>query len=845
MPKPSPNPISQADLLALKSLTQNPEELADLALSLGYDYRENSEGKSELGVSSKASLSLKIPANKSTEPDSESAEDRPALNFWYVASYTQNQVGGDVAEQGLEAGANEEGDFTRLPLPAVNSELPEGKLTLWLDQLLSNPEARRDIDVPAVVERMARNQSLRRWPRLAGEFPLQELVVVIDMHAHLYPVISELRGMLARLIDFLGEQACHVVKVSDGGLRYLDKHQLPENSRILLLSDLGAMVGTACQQSWHTCLQSLCAQGHELSVFSPVAVGQAESKLFAHRVSLSGRSKPENVEALVAAMAFCHCAKPEVLRYLRQSLTGANLADELAVWSHKAAYVSAGQWHLCEALHGEYLSAFVNLPDVIRAPLLRAIKRWQRGLQAETVGLGQMLLYQYGLRQTPPNLNLFSKILSYKSVDSAGMEKGDYFLAAALPALQLATSLKNCDDFKPLYARAQTVGLHTGGTLPLGARDSDVNKLWCFFESDGGLHFAEQHRGIANILTGKGQLLLHPSRVMLETLNKSFRLAVTVEGDGFLMTLKPQQKPIWAKRIYRNAEGIHAEHDEGAIFKLIQADATHTKAYWHCQHHPWSWASEVGIDNNYGLWATFTIIKVQHTLRWLPPGEFLMGSPEGEVDRMAAWEKQHSVSLTKGFWLADTTCTQALWQAVMGKNPSHFQSGEDHKQDPVEQVSWHDCQKMIEKVNKILPGIDLGLPSEAQWEYACRAGTTGPYNFGDTVTSDQVNYNGNYPYNDAETGVFRAQTLAVKSLPANTWGFYEMHGNVWEWCSDWYDERYENDSMQNPTGPADGVDRVVRGGSWINGGRGVRSAIRSRNGPDDRDDRTGFRLARG
>ncbi|MGH8552551.1 MAG: formylglycine-generating enzyme family protein, partial [Methylococcales bacterium] len=196
--------------------------------------------------------------------------------------------------------------------------------------------------------------------------------------------------------------------------------------------------------------------------------------------------------------------------------------------------------------------------------------------------------------------------------------------------------------------------------------------------------------------------------------------------------------------------------------------------------------------------------------------------------------------LTHGFWLADTACTQALWEAVMGENPSRLQ-GTDR---PVERVSWEDAQSFIEKLKADLRGPALRLPSEAEWEYACRAGSTTPFWFGRNITPEQVNYNGNYPYAGGKKGKYREETVAVKSLPANRWGLYEMHGNVWEWCQDWYGE-YDAEAVIDPAGPAGGEARVLRGGGWINFARLARSACRSRDQPGYRDFDAGFRLARG
>jgi hypothetical protein len=166
--------------------------------------------------------------------------------------------------------------------------------------------------------------------------------------------------------------------------------------------------------------------------------------------------------------------------------------------------------------------------------------------------------------------------------------------------------------------------------------------------------------------------------------------------------------------------------------------------------------------------------------------------------------------LSRGFWLADTACTQALWQAVTGAKPSYFK---DDARNPVENVSWDEVQAFLSELNRRVPGLQARLPSEAEWEYACRAGTTTPFSFGDNITPEQVNYDGNYPYAGGEKGLYRQKTVPAGSLPANPWGLYEMHGNVWEWCADWYGD-YPNTPQVDPTGPQTGASRVLRGGSW-------------------------------
>ncbi len=245
-------------------------------------------------------------------------------------------------------------------------------------------------------------------------------------------------------------------------------------------------------------------------------------------------------------------------------------------------------------------------------------------------------------------------------------------------------------------------------------------------------------------------------------------------------------------------------------------------------------------EDETGLWMQLTLEGVEQRFRWIEPGTFRMGSPDNEPQRERK-ETQHTVTLTRGYWLAETACSQAFWEAVMGTNPSRFKEEATH---PVEQVSWDDVQAFIAKLNEMFPGVLARLPTEAEWEYACRAGTTTAFSFGENITPEKVNYDGSNPYAGGAKGEYRKRTVPVGSLPPNPWGLYEMHGNVWEWCQDRYGD-YPEQPVTDPTGPTSGSYRVLRGGSWIYFGRNARSAYRDRHAPDFRDDFIGFRVALG
>ena len=281
-------------------------------------------------------------------------------------------------------------------------------------------------------------------------------------------------------------------------------------------------------------------------------------------------------------------------------------------------------------------------------------------------------------------------------------------------------------------------------------------------------------------------------------------------------------------------------------------------------------------------------------LALIPAGSFLLGSPEDEPDRSRTEGPQHEVTLA-AFWMAQTPITQAQWREVAGwervecdlnPDPSHFKGD----QRPVEQVSWEDAMEFCRRLSQ-RTGRNYTLPSEAQWEYACRAGTTTPFHFGSTISTKLANYDGNYTYGQGERGTCREQTTDVASFPSNAWGLHDMHGNVWEWCLDeWHDSHeggpadgsaWEGDRLgESPAGccaagrgsstprsaarPAastatraaaaaasvsasvasdpSNASRLLRGGSWFLLPANCRSAYRYNNHPNNRNLDIGFRV---
>ena len=226
---------------------------------------------------------------------------------------------------------------------------------------------------------------------------------------------------------------------------------------------------------------------------------------------------------------------------------------------------------------------------------------------------------------------------------------------------------------------------------------------------------------------------------------------------------------------------------------------------------------------------------VPMTLVRISAGSFMMGSPDDEKDRGSNEGPQHRVTITQDFHMGQSEVTQAQWEAVMGSNPAkNYGVGNDY---PVYDVSWNDCQEFINKLNELGQGT-FRLPTEAEWEYACRAGTTTRFYWGDDPSYSEI---GKYAWYRDNSG---SKTHGVGQKIPNQWGLYDMSGNLWEWCQDWYSDSYPNFDQVDPTGPLSGSSRVLRGGSWYSGTWNLQSAYRHWDPPSDWFDSIGFRVVR-
>ena len=670
------------------------------------------------------------------------------------------------------------------------------------------------LDVDAIVRQLGQGRLLERLPRRRHRGWGARLQIIEDRSERLIPYWQDqalVRDKLTRLfpryaLEYAlfrdGLAAPRLLKIGEPARPY---RLPPPDSLVLVLGDLGVLAadGGAASRVWRRIGQQLQRSRCRALALLPCDTAARQQGLSRYyqlqrweRPSAVERSASETLrkraDHLLTLVSPAVRIEPGLLRTVRFAL-GANRADaavESAVWQHPDLIGTASEAATLDpkAARRRRL-AFAREPSTVQQQVLKCLKNWRQDLPCE-IWFEEVRSLEPAARKALPNLKDW-EVAQQFFLQLSQQARG---IATDSPAPGALTWFQRCE-----------------GRLPQSA--------W----QDGAVGIALQQ--LSSQLHRDDPDYQRPPGIIPANI---------AAGDAFLGTVAVHQRG--GELLFSHAESDSATAGS-PLGRLQSRNGLIRIQEAHDEMPPW--ASAWGEDE-YGPWAEFEFKGVRQRLRWIPPGKFLIGSPEDEPERLKDEGPQQQVALNQGLWLFDTACTQALWQAVMGENPSSFQ-GADR---PVEKVSWNDCQEFLTRLNREIPGLQLILPSEAQWEYACRAGTSTPFSFGETISPEQVNYNGNYPYTNGEKGRDRGETVPVGSLPVNPWGLYEMHGNVDEWCHDGL-RSYGAEPIADPMGPLEvGALRVIRGGAWYYEARGCRSANRHAIVPGYRDDSLGFRCAR-
>ncbi len=888
----------RADLLRALAMAENEDRENALASVLGFVPIPGSEGNIIINAKP-ATISISgVPA---TVTVSDPSQAKPKFRPYYLV-----RVDTEITNEAWQEKQPENGELGTLTSddqknwrqshisPEVLPIVPWPRLWPRLRAAVAQTRA-ASLDVPRLAEQISRGLIVRQLPRNVRLSWPSPLPVVLDFSDRLTPYWDDWHWLRRQLQARFNQQICfyrlHGVPQRDlqplvNGRpepNFVSWPQLGLGDTLLLVSDLG-MVDPAHPwpaTCWQDKLTVYRRQGVRVIVLAPASVRQLQPALVnaAEVVRLSPDSDLRPVrrmppmcvspveskhelspagQTLLAMMSVATRVEPALLRALRHCLPehSRDVGLEGEVWCCPQLDTAATACALTQWAVQKWREKFSDLPDTLQQRTLDCLRDWHAGLP-QAIHHEETILWRHLARvsivvQEENNVkrarNFFNRLKNSLTQKTAFSQQGSQALLTQFADRHVqwvAPSLGNAEHYvsqlSVAVVQAEPERAYEG--LPVG-----VDPM-AWLKSLSGITTQRM-----NLLQGPDLSLTIENASQAPNTGHTRLATIDLDREALLWAWGQEDElPVYQPWHLVESDKINAP----ALPGLLGIDAKqHPSAnlYLHTGRHrlkfetfnPPTWAEAWGQDA-YGFYVDLSLQNIIQRFRWIEPGAFWMGSPETEAERKDD-EALHQVTLSAGFWLADTACTQAFWQVVMGDNPAHFKKNSNN---PVERVNWDEVQEFVQRLNQSIENLTARLPTEAEWEYACRAGTVTPFSFGGNITSEQVNYNGNYPYADGKKDTSRKKTVVVKSLPANPWGLHEMHGNVWEWCQDRYGE-YPKSKVSDPQGPPSSGRRVVRGGSWHNVGWNVRSAVRSWNEPGirgyepgGRSGDLGFRLALG
>jgi len=761
----------------------------------------------------------------------------------------------------------------RAPLPVSPLLAAWSMLSSRLQGVLHAHRPGREPDIGALVLGWARGEYLRRLPRRMRRTWTALAEVWVDRSGRLTPFWHDQDTVVRRLVDLCGAAAIRL-RVLDGAWQaelaawhgeLVGPSAVDPAVPVLVLGDLGFFGAASDRACWRRTARRLRRDGVRLAALVPCpvrrwdrALARAWNAMPWERLAVAARGTPDaRAAVLLRLVAPTALAQPGLLRALRRLLPAAeaDASTEVDVWRH--ADVQAAD------VHGLVLKAeaakrwrdrfATEVEPPLRADVRRAIDRWHGSWRGEVIHAETLAWISHGLPE-PPGRPDEARTFAAKVAATLAADDGAENLAVVTHYSRHLTGPLPDQAYTAIPALATVWSLAyegvAGARLPSTidpdkrpTREQPVPRCCVVRQCGNALVLDPAAADGAWVGRGPGS--------PVATLTAAKREIWVQRGDNL-----PPRRTLLAPDTaiaLTPGEPIRLRSDCGEV----------TLGVW--ERAPWAVAA--GRDR-YGLWTAFEVEGVEQRMRWIPPGRFLMGSPPSEAGRWDDEGPQHWVTITQGYWLGETPVTQALWRAVMTKNPSRFVS--DHR--PVEQVSWDDCQEFIRRLNLRLDGLETRLPTEAEWERACRAGTTTATWVGDITLRGQNDapeldaiawYGGNSGV-DFELGnghdssdwpekqypdTNKAGTHPVGRKAPNPYGLHDMLGNVFEWCQDaaedYHGHPYTSEPAVDPVSPGQGPSRVDRGGSWRAVARFTRAASRCAFPRGGRNDDLGFRLAEG
>lgn len=745
--------------------------------------------------------------------------------------------------------------------------------TLWsrLQVALQSLRPGRDPDVAALVRAWSRGQGFDRMPRRVRRTWTASASLWIDRSSRLTPFWDDQEMVYQQLV-----RLCGVAAIRPRTLDALRQSSLaswcgdlvgpypPDPAvRVLVLGDLG-LYGTSTDRArWLRTALRLRRERVRVAALVPCPTNRWDRELarvwnatpWERASTADARGTPEaRAEALLRLIAPTALAQPGLLRALRRLLPAADAdaSTEVDVWRHADVQAADASGLVLKAdASARWREQFAAaVPAAIRSEVSRLIDRWHGNWRAELLHAETINWIALGLPDAP-----------------GSSDEAEAFIQ------RVAATVCANDTAKVDVTMVNRYGRHLLGAFP----DSGYPR-WPALKKVWSAAFADMPDARLPTTIEPHELILGtrstPQSWTAQQCGNS--LLVVPEATGAtaggrpgstvvrIRTLIPE---VWVQRS-DDARATRTTLTTQVEIPLIPGENLTLRT--DCDQvtlRVWErapWATAAGRDR-YGLWAAFEVRGVRQRMRWVPPGRFLMGSPATEVGRSSLEGPQHLVTITRGYWLGETPVTQSLWRAVMRSNPSRFTSDDR----PVEQVTWDECLQFMSRLNRRLEGFAARLPTEAEWERACRAGTTSATWLGDITlrgTNDAPEitaiawYAGNSGTDfDLDSGHntrswpeqqhphTSAGTHPVGLLRANPYGLYDILGNVFEWCEDAAEHAggrvYNSEPVEDPVSRAPSASRVYKGGSWSSSARFVRAASRFVNPRGYRFDDLGFRLA--
>ena len=805
----------------LRALAANRRESAVdvlVAEALGFERTEASQEPSE-------SVKPSAPPQNNDSGDLLLQRARNQRSFWSVTAIQKRLAIEPITAVPLTS---------KIPIDTVPPPFPYppawsvGRVFNVCHDLLQLSRAGRRIDEKKASEQVSQCRLFEALPHKQRMVMTGRVLVLQDFSPHLRPLWQDQRWLRTMFAAMLGEAAVDFFQSHTGPLglwsdakqRPLTAQRVRQSDQVLLVSDFGAMGSGVVSRDWRVLtgeLNVLSALPCRLSLVP--LVGASGRTLSLHQRTESKTS------LLLCALSQVPWAEPAQLRLLCLAI-GGSVSDELDVYNSDQVNRQGGHITLKSSVLPDWLKQFDTMPQAIRYRVTTTIDGWQKYLPEswrEVESLQRNLLNS-PRPQDYPRLKILAGCAE-KTIESRQIDSNVQLMASVLPLAGMLADYTENEQWQVFLQQMTMIGKNLGAELPLiDLAESDHSKRLGLRERGADL-IATSTLTHSDLLQLSHQAVCVETRKLVRDSSLPGTGRVRIVDGGNEYHLQKLNKPDWADRWWRGAEGLlNAAHPDGLIMQIkVRKKDPMVDCDWRLTPNGSSWASNAGTDH-FGLWADLTVANVTQRMRWIAPGTFSMGSPESE-HRRSDRETQHTVTLTTGYWLAETSCTQAFWAAAQGSN-SERNSGLD---EPKVDISWTDCQQWLEGLSQQIPGFSLRLPTEAEWEYACRAGTSTAHWWGDEFDDRYVNGN--------------SAKISEKDLPANPWGLKSMSGNISEWCNDWYGA-YQDGEVTDPAGPEIGQFRVVRGGRWFNDQHHLRSAFRSNQAPD-RFGVIGLRLAGG